>query len=108
MTDTSGGELFTRDGSAGQVAVDRDGNLATGEAPEVVFVPVLEAPERIPFAALAGDSAHLAAADPKPARPPYEGSFSSRIAKVKRQTADNSKQIKKLNFADQKDLADLL
>jgi hypothetical protein len=100
MTDTSEGELFSRDGSVGQIAVEPNPNPATVEAANVVFVPAAEPIERIRFATFNDDPAYRATVDKKPPRVPYKGLYCDRIAKVKRQTADLFLQLKKLNFAD--------
>ena len=109
MTDTAvEGELFTRDGSVGQISLEGNDNPETGHPANTVFVPVVEPRERICFATFELDPAYRAEEDKKPTRAPYKGAFSDRIAKVKRQTADLFLQSKKLKFADQEGISDLL
>tara|TARA_B110000114_G_C14889104_1_gene315972 strand:- start:141 stop:434 length:294 start_codon:yes stop_codon:yes gene_type:complete len=97
MTDSPvEGELFTRDGSVGQISVEPKDNSANGDAANVVFVPVAEPRERMSFATFNDDPACLAEANKKLAKAPYDGFLSDRIAKVKRHTADLFQQTKKL------------
>lgn len=109
MTDTAvEGELFTRGGSVGSISVERKNNLETGDAANTVFVPVVEPRERICFATFEDDPGYRASGNKKTTRVAYNGAFSDRIAKVKRQTADLSQQSEKFNFAGQEGISDLL
>jgi hypothetical protein len=100
MTDIVGGELFTSDGSIKPVTVDLQSNQSTAVSDAVVFVPLVESEKRVRFSIVNGDTVGHLEAEPKSIHPPYQGFFSERIAKVKRQTADIFNKLKKVHFTD--------
>ena len=94
-------ELFTHDGTAEQVSVKPADGAQASSLNNVIFVPLVEQHQSISLAppAETAEEKHSSVSS-QPVRLPYNGVFSTRIAKVKQVTADIFRQLRELKFTD--------